>query len=89
MNFPFLTRRHDPAVLDRLFEAEMRVITLQHVVEGLQPRVREQPRDTVGRYVSRRSHVIAELVALTANLDPEARLAARTRASIGEGRGRQ
>jgi hypothetical protein len=81
MNFPFLTRRPDPLVLDRLFEAEMRVVTLQHVVEALHPRVREQPRDVAGRYVSRRSEVIAELVALSASLTPQAKSEARARAT--------
>ncbi len=46
-----------------------------------------QPRDDAGRFVSKRDIVRQQLVDFVSTADPQARLAARTRASIGEGRG--
>lgn len=47
-----------------------------------------QPRDDAGRFVSQRDITRARLERLASALSPEARIAARTRASIGEGRGK-
>lgn len=88
MNFPFFHRPRESqaiAVLrDGYIEMGTRLLLLEDIVQNK----RQQQRDALGRFVSPSVGIRKQLEELAASLDPEARAAARTRASIGGGRGR-